>query len=469
MIRRFSFKQSNSHLIGAALTTTALAIMPWPLWARVLAAVAVALLATLAFDNRLLTDWIRLVIALRTHRRSLPAVSAVSRGCTAMPGDDVAVRWEGEELVALIAVAPRPFTPTIVLSSGRTIHADTLSTRVLADIIDTLDVPVTADVVSAGWRVGNLAPKTVNQLYAQGIGADPCPGCRRTFILVRVDPHAALPAAAWRGNGISGVAAAATSAATRIAEQLSRRGVDAQVAPTYAIYDQFVRRYYDDLTEGWSHIRGNGFYTTVYSAPGGPDQWWSPRADHTLTRVRLSPGEPPRSTVALTSVGVMGHDPVGWTRLRGGQMAGLAGDTPIRDTHWDLPVGSAGMLVGSVPRATSSEVHMDARLYFPLDAVDAVLHVADPMVTLQVILRSAAIGADIRLSSDPAWGHIVSRVGAKTSDNPNITWPGGARTWLVPHRTQRMVQFNHNEIVSERGRLSVEWIHPREELGASMQ
>lgn len=469
MIGRFSFKQANSHLIVAALAITAITVMPWPWWARVLAAAAVALPATVAFDNRLLTEWIGLAVTLRTHRRKLPAVSATSRGCTAMPGDDVAVRWEGDDLVALIAVAPRPFTPTIVLNTGRTLHADTLSTRTVADIINTLDVPVTADIVSAGWRVGNRAPKTVNQLYVQAIGTDPCPGCRRTFIVVRVNPHAALPAAAWRGDGIVGVAAALTSAATRLAEKLSRHGVDAQVAPTFSIYDQFVRRYHEGLTEGWSHIHGNESYTTVYSAPGGPDQWWSPRADHTMTRVRITPGQPPRSTVALTSVSVMSHDPVGWTRLRGGQLAGLMGDTPIHDSHWDLPVGSAGMLVGVAPGATSDNVPIDARLYFPLDAVDAVLHVADPMVTLQVIMRSAAIGADIQLANDPAWSHIARRVGAKASDNPSLTWPAGARTWLVPHRTQRIVQFNHNEIITERGRLSVQWAHPREESGASMQ
>ena len=48
MIRRFSFKQANSHLIAAAVAISALAIMPWPWWARVLASVPVALLATAA-------------------------------------------------------------------------------------------------------------------------------------------------------------------------------------------------------------------------------------------------------------------------------------------------------------------------------------------------------------------------------------------------------------------------------------
>ena len=468
MTGRLSVKLSTPHLVVGTTLITAVAVMPWPWWVRVVVGLVLAVLMLIAFDNRLASDWLRLAAAISTSRRQLPAISVADRGFMAMPGDDVAVRWEGDTVVALVALHPRPFTHTVVLNSGRTLHADTVSTAAITNIVSTLDVPVTVDVVSAGWRVARRAPRTINQLYEQMIAADPCPAVRRTFLLVRVDPKTALAPASWRGGGIEGVAAAAASAATRLAEKLARRGVDARVAADFTIYDQLTDPGPIEK-ESWSYIRGRDDYTTVFSAPGGPDQWWSVRADRTVTRVRLAPGHAPRSTVALTTVGQMKLNPVGWTRLRGGQLAGLTGATPVPDHDWAIPVGSAGMLVGVVPGNTADPGHSESHVYLPLDTVDSVLHVADPMVTVQVILRSAACGAGIRLSADPAWQHIATRVGATTGPGASLTWPGGVRTWLVPQRTQHIVQFNDREIVTERGRMPISYIQPREEVGLAMR
>jgi type VII secretion protein EccE len=457
MIRRLSARLSTGHLVVAGVLITAAAVTAWPVWLRALVAVIIAAAAVVTFDDRRASDWLALGIRIRRSHQ-LPVRWAEARGSLMMPGEDVALRWEGDILVALIALHQRPFTPTYA-KGGRVTHDDSVSTALVREVLSRLDVPATADIVSAGWRVSRRAPLTVYQLYEQTVGADPCPAARRTWLLVRVDPHTVLEAAAWRsGGGMVGVAAAAVSAATRLAEALAARGIDARVASSFADYDQLTDA--DMVSESWSHIRSRASYTTVFSAPGGPERWWAVRADRTVTRMRLSPGQAPRSTVTLTTVGKMTMDPPGWTRLRGGQLGGLSGSTPVVDTDWEIPIGSAGMLVGNDP----ADDH--TRIYLPLDAADAVLHTADPRVTVQVALRSTACGASIWLPSDPAWARVAAAVGASTDGRAaHLLWPSGVRTWLVSSSTSHIVQFLDHEIVTEDRRIPVNWVHPREEVG----
>lgn len=458
MIRRFSVRTSKAHLVVAAVLIAAVTFLGWPIWLRALLSVVIAAVAVVTFDERRTDDWLRVIVRLR-RQGGPPVRSADVCGSVAMPGEDVAIRWDGDVLVGLVALHPRLFTPTYVdVRSGRTLHDDSLSTELINELLSRLDVPASADLVSAGWRVARRAPLTVYGLYEQMIGAEPCPAMRRSWVLVRVDPVQALEAANRRGGGISGVAQATVAAATRLAEGLSRYGVDARVESSFAEFDQLT--HVEVENETWSHLRGGGSYTTVFSAGGGPDQWWSVRADRTVTRIRISPGTAPRSTVALTTVAQLKMNPVGWTRLRGGQLAGLGGATPVTDSHWTVPVGSAGMLVGTDP----DDDH--TRIYLPLDTVDSVLHVADPKVTVQVALRSAACGAEIWLPSDPAWARIAAAVGASTGGpGAHLLWPTGVRTWLVSKRSSHVVQFVDHEIATERGRIPVRWMQPREEMG----
>lgn len=459
MIKRFGLVQSTPHIMLALVAGGVVVAMPWAWWVRLLVGLAVLAIAVVSFDNRLLSTWVALAVSLR-RPRSLPARSQAARDAIAAPGEDVAVRWDGQDLVGLIALHPKPFAASIV-TSGVTDHADVVSTELVNALLARLDVPACADVVSAGWRVGGgWAPLSVRALYEQMIGTDACAAYRRTWILVRVRPAEALHAARWRGEGLVGVSKAVVAAATRLAEELSKHAVDARPADSFAEFDKLTDL--GEVTgESWSQLRGQGTYTTVFSAPGGPDQWWSVRADRTVTRVRLSPGAAPRSTVALLTVGKMKLDPVGWVRLRGGQLAGLTGHTPVSDRHWALPIGSSGMLVGIDPVDAKSHV------YLPMDGADSVLHIADSNVVVQVALRSVACGAGICLPADPQWGRIAAKLGASTGPQAHLRWPSGARTWLVSRRSSHVVRFADQEILVEPGhtRIPVKWIFPREESG----
>jgi type VII secretion protein EccE len=445
-----------AHLVIGAVLIAA-AVIAWPVWPGVLIAAAVAAAAVMTFDDRRASDWLALAIRMRRSQQPPPR-SAQACGSVMMPGEDVAMRWEGDILVALIELHQRPFTPTYT-NGGLIAHDDTVSTELVRALLSRLDVPVTVDIVSAGWRVARRAPLLVYQLYEQMIGTDPCPAARRTWLQVRVDPHTALKAARWRsGGGLVGVAAAAVAAASRLAEALAGHGVDARVASSFDDYDQLTDA--DVVSESWSHIRERGSYTTVFSAPGGPERWWAVRADRTVTRIRLCSGQAPRSTVALTTVGKMTMDPQGWTRLRGGQLAGLAGSTPVVDRDWRIPIGSAGMLVGNHPHDDHTHI------YLPLDMVDAVLYTADPRVTVQVAIRSTACGASLWLPPDQAWARVAAAVGASTDGHAaHLLWPSGVRTWLVSRGASHVVEFGDREIVAGSHRIPIDWIYPREEVG----
>ena len=57
----------------------------------------------------------------RRHRRAPDAPSEPAVGATVMPGDHVAVRWQGDYLMSVIELVPRPFTPTVIVD-GRGLH-----------------------------------------------------------------------------------------------------------------------------------------------------------------------------------------------------------------------------------------------------------------------------------------------------------------------------------------------------------
>ncbi len=145
-----------------------------------------------------------------------------------------------------------------------------------------------ADVVSAGYRVGKTAPASLVALYEQVVGPYPAPANRRTWILLRADPERTRNSSQRRESGVGGLARYLVASATRIADQLASNGIDARCVRSFDDFDHATEISFE--RETWSAIKGRSTFTAAYSAPGGPDLWWSARADHTITRVRIQPG-----------------------------------------------------------------------------------------------------------------------------------------------------------------------------------
>ncbi len=287
------------------------------------------------------------------------------------------MRWRGEHLIAVIELNPRPFTPTVIVD-GQAHTDDVLDTRLLQELLSVHCPDLAADVVSAGYRVGKTASPDDGPVPTV-IGADPAPANRRTWIMLRADPERTRKSAQRRDEGVAGLARYLVASATRIADNLASNGVDAVCGRSFDDYDHatdigFVR-------EKWSLIKGRDTYTAAYTAPGGPDLWWSARADHTITRVRIAPGMPPQTTVLLTTVDKP-KTPRGFSRLFGGQRPALTGQNLVANRHCQLPIGSAGVLVG--------ETVNRCPVYMPFDDVDASINLADAQTFTQFTVRAAA-------------------------------------------------------------------------------
>ncbi len=461
-------------------------------WAGIALASLGVIVATVTFYGRRITGWVAAVYAwLRRRRRPPDSSSEPVVGATVKPGDHVAVRWQGEFLVAVIELIPRPFTPTVIVD-GQAHTDDMLDTGLVEELLSVHCPDLEADIVSAGYRVGNTAAPDVVSLYQQVIGTDPAPANRRTWIVLRADPERTRKSAQRRDErtrksaqrrdeGVAGLARYLVASATRIADRLASHGVDAVCGRSFDDYDHatdigFVREKWSMIKgrdaytaayaapggpdvwwsarvrEKWSMIKGRDAYTAAYAAPGGPDVWWSARADHTITRVRVAPGMAPQSTVLLTTADKP-KTPRGFARLFGGQRPALQGQHLVANRHCQLPIGSAGVLVG--------ETVNRCPVYMPFDDVDIALNLGDAQTFTQFVVRAAAAGAMVTVG--PQFEEFARLIGAHIGQEVKVAWPN-ATTYLGPHPGIDRVILRHNVIGTPRHRqLPIRRVSPPEE------
>jgi type VII secretion protein EccE len=436
---RLRFSSARALLVAALAPPCILLFMgtryPWA--GPTLVALGVVL-ALVTFRGRWLSGWLAaLCVWLVRRRRPLNAPSEPVVGATAMPGDHVAVRWQGECLVAVIELIPRPFTPTVVVD-GKAHTDDVVDTRLLERLLTVHCPDLEADVVSAGYRVGKTASAEVVSLYEQVLGCDPAPAYRRTWILLRADPRRALKSAQRRDEGVAGLVRYLVASTTRIADRLADNGVDAVCGRSFDDFDNATEISFE--REKWSKIKGRGNFTAAYTAPGGPDVWWSAPADRTITRVRVIPGMAPRSLVLLTTA-AKAKRPRGFVQVSGGQRAALEGQTLITDRHRQLPIGSAGVLVG--------ETTTQYPVYMPLDDIDTSISLGDARTFAQFAVRAAAAGGVVTLG--PRFREFAELIGAHTGREATVAWPN-ATTYLGRRPGHERVILRHNAIGTPRHR-----------------
>ncbi|KUI37085.1 type VII secretion protein EccE [Mycobacterium sp. GA-2829] len=450
---QFGLRMTTGHLMWAAVLIPACFAIFVPLgllWVGVTVSVVIALIAVVTVRGRRLTGWIAALFSWRRrHRSTPPAPSEPAVGATVMPGDHVAVRWQGDHLMSAIELVPRPFTPTVVVN-GQSFTDDVLDTALVERLIAAHCPELEADVVAAGYRVGKTAPASLVALYEQVVGPYPAPASRRTWIVLRADPESTRRSAHRRDSGVAGLARYLVASTTRLADQLASNGIDARPSRSFDDFDSATEVSFE--RETWSAIKGRSTFTAAYSAPGGPDVWWSARADHTITRMRIRPGAAPTTTVLLTTL-ANPSTPRGFSCLFGGQRAALQGISPVTDKHYELPVGSAGILIGE-----TAERHP---VYMPFDDVDVSINLGDARLFTQFVVRSAAAGAVVTLG--PQFTEFAGFVNGRIGGEAKLTWPN-ATTYLSPHPGVGRVILRHNFIDTPRHRqLPIRLINPREE------
>jgi type VII secretion protein EccE len=453
LLGAFGARFTTGHALWAAALIPACILLFVKLdllWLGIVVSVLIAVFAVVTVRGRRLTGWIAAVFAWRRrHRREPVGPSEPAVGSTVAPGDHVAVRWQGDYLVAAIELVPRPFTPTVIVN-GEAFTDDVVDTRMVEDLLCAHCADLEADVVSAGYRVGKTAPASLVALYEQVVGPYPAPANRRTWILLRADPERTRKSALRRDAGVAGLAGYLVASATRIADQLASNGIDARVSRSFDDFDRATEISFE--RETWSTIKGRSTFTAAYSAPGGPDVWWAARADHTITRVRIQPGVAPTTTVLLTTL-ANPTTPRGFSCLFGGQRAALDGISPVTDRHYELPIGSAGVLVG--------ETADRYPVYMPFDDVDVSINLGDARLFTQFVVRSAAAGAVVTLG--PQFREFAGFINGRIGQTAKVTWPN-ATTYLGPHPGMGRVVLRSNFIDTPRHRqLPIRLINPREE------
>lgn len=452
-LSQFGGRFSTGHLLWAAVLIPALVAVFLAmdlLWVGITLGVLLAMATTLTVRGRRVTGWIAALFSWRRRLAVAPAApSEPAVGATVLPGDHVAVRWQGEHLIALIELIPRPFTPT-VLVDGEAFTDDVVDTRVVEKLIAAHCPELEADVVSAGYRVGKTAPANLVALYDQVVGPYPAPAHRRTWIVLRADPESTRRPALRRDTGVSGLARYLVASATRIADQLASTGIDARCSRSFDDFDRATEISFE--RESWSSIKGRSTFTAAYVAPGGPDVWWSARADHTITRVRLRPGQAPTTTILLTTL-ANPTTPRGFSCLFGGQRAALVGESPVTDRHHELPIGSAGVLIG--------ETADRYPVYLPFDDVDVSINLGDARLFTQFVVRSAAAGGVVTLG--PQFGEFAGSVNGRIGQVAMVSWPN-CTTYLGHHPGVGRVVLRSNYIETPRhSHLPIRLINPREE------
>ena len=449
----FGLRFTTGHALWAAVLIPASVLMFAAMdmmWLGITLAVIIGLAAVVTVRGRRLTGWVAALFAWRRRHRQPPATpSEPAVGATVIPGDHVALRWQGDHLVSAIELIPRPFTPTVIVN-GEAFTDDVVHTRFVEELLSAYCPDLEADVVSSGYRVGKTAPAALVALYEQVVGPYPAPANRRTWIVLRADPERTRRSALRRDAGLSGLAQYLVASTTRIADHLASHGVDARPARSFDDYDRATEISFE--RETWSMIKGRSTFTAAYVAPGGPDVWWSARADHTLTRVRVAPGEAPTATVLLTTL-ANPSTPRGFSCLYGGQRAALLGESPVTDRHYELPVGSAGVLVG--------ETADRYPVYMPFDDVDVSINLGDARLFTQFVVRSAAAGAVVTLA--PQFREFAGYINARVGQVPKVVWPN-ATTYLGAHAGVGQVMLRQNYIATPRHKqLPIRLINPREE------
>lgn len=449
----FGLRFTTGHALWAAVLIPACILIFAPLdlmWLGVTLAVLIGLSSVVTIRGRRVSGWVAALFAWRRRHKQPPATpSEPAVGATVIPGDHVALRWQDGYVVSVIELIPRPFTPTVIVN-GEAFTDDVIDTKLLENLLTAYCPDLEADIVSAGYRVGRTAPAALVALYEQVVGPYPAPANRRTWIVLRADPDKTRKSALRRNSGVAGLAQYLVSSTTRIADHLASKGIDARPARSFDSFDGATEISFE--RETWSMVKGRSTFTAAYHAPGGPDVWWSARADHTLTRVRVVPGSAPTATVLLTTL-ANPSTPRGFSCLYGGQRAALLGESPVTDRHYELPIGAAGVLVG--------ETADRYPVYMPFDDIDVSINLGNARLFTQFVVRSAAAGASVTLQ--PQFQEFAGYVNARIGPVPKVSWQN-ATTYLRPQAGVGQVMLRDNYIATPRHKqLPIRLINPREE------
>ena len=424
------------ELVAAAAVMALAAVAPW--WALLAVVLVVLIVSTLTYRGASASRWVRRAYRLRrtrgsarrrAQRAAIPAPFSVE-----LPGvGPTGMRWDGGYAITVVALYGREYAETVLVPQGVD-TVDTVPLEVCGALLEQfggLELH-SVDVVSDGTRTaanGWFTPR-----YDEIISDRSAVGMRRTWLVLRLRPHACLKAIAYRGS----VAQAAAAATERIRQAAVRAGCRAvtcspdQIAETTAtLLDQ---RELGSYQERWADLRLRDDYVTMYRVAGVDlttrllNDLWTIRAKKTVVLLRLSRDHESGELMVAALLRVhtstpQNHPPMSTLHsVPGQQFSALLASLPLGERSLDLqlsarwlasptlevPVGPSGFLHGMAERAgvpflmswTDPQKFIRVAIAASLDVVES------------LILRATAAGAtaEIHTLRAPLWQPICDDI-----------------------------------------------------------
>ncbi len=372
-------------------------------------------------------------------------------------GSPAAVRWEGDEVIAVIVLDGPSHSPA-VLDKHRVQTAATVAVPLLAGLLRQFDVRLAGiDLHCVGSRRGLDGHHPHATTYSTRVGDYPAVGVRRSWCVMRFDVRENLGALLCRDSVAAMVLACAVRAAetltaagcpARVAGAAELEGVDASLAGDWAP---------DTSRPRWGGVSIPGAEVTAYWVSPREisaetlDRLWVPDTERTATTLQLRPAPLGQTRVGVlvrySTAGPLHEPPIAGLnplsrRHEDAIRAGLASSaTPaLRVPHRGLdandealrvPISSTGIIVG----ATNSGHPLLVNLTPARAGETAHVTVAGELALLvQIALRSAAIGYRVLVVSDqPSAWHtaIASGLRVVTAEVPAGALPDQGRGIMV--------------------------------------
>lgn len=412
------------ELVALVAVAALAAVVPW--WGLIPVVVAVLIISTLTYRGAAASRWLRRVYALQRLRRSarkraqdgqIPAPFSVD-----LPGvGAIGMRWDGQFAVTVITLYGRQYSETVLIPEGVDTR-DRVPLQAVGALLEQfggLELH-SIDVVSDGTRTasnGRFTPR-----YDEIISDRSAVGMRRTWLVLRLRPHACLDAISYRGS----VAQAAAAATERIRQAAARLGCRALTCSpeqiteaTQALLDHHEL---DSYAQRWADLRQGDDYISLYRIAGADlstralNDFWTIRSKKTVVVLRLTRDSDSDELMVgallrIHTAEPQHHPPMSTLHSVAGQaFPALLATLPLGDRSVQLelsqrrlasaelqvPVGPSGFLHGMAERAG---------VPFLMSWTDPqkfirVAIAADVDVVAALILRATAAGATAEIHSE---------------------------------------------------------------------
>jgi type VII secretion protein EccE len=411
-------------------------------WHAAALGLAIAGLLLVRIRGKTLPQWAALGLGYVRERRNRFPGAAVPEPFDAeiSGGPHIGFQWDGNTLLSLLKIEQNPQAMT-VMEPGMTVSGDMLPIHLVADCLHQFDITLESiDVISQGARSHGHSP--IAAVYDGVLGPLPAIAARVVWVALRFNPSQCADAVRRRGGGREGIVRTAATATRRVAHRLIEAGLRPRVMTSSEI-TQATRRLSDGVNlrtveQTWLACRHGSLQLRTFLmrasmlTTSGVGLLWTIPSYSTTVCISLRHDQRRdlvkiRGLARFDTHGGSRIDLPGLEQLSGRQFSALVSTLPVPQPKrpvraWAfgtgktafenlaLPASGCGQVIG----ADSEGRAVALTLFGPqIRQVDIC---AGPHLAQQVLLRSLALGARVRVHTNrpAAWRGMADRIGDRS-------------------------------------------------------